>query len=567
MKLTIRLCLAALLLLSTTARAQLDLVLKPDNDQLRQNIEVHIGDLEGRNTRGLRQTTSYVREQARQALQALGYYNPSINLTVLEEGPRLRLEIDAGEPVRFQDVLVRIEGPGSDFAAFQLPPDRIPKRGQKLDHSRYEGLKGLIRDRAQVYGFFDGKFSEQVLRVNPNTNAADVRLVYQTGRRFELGDVTFTGDTVFSDDLLNRFVQFEPGTPYQSNLIANLNRDLRGSGYFDEILIDATPARADNGRIPVTVQLGERKRHSVGVGGGFSTDVGPRALLNWTQHWINESGHKRGAEAEVSGPRQTLGGWYEIPLDPPMTDSLRFTTGYQREDIDDVETRQLSLGTEWHHRTNGGWQRVVSLEWQDERYEIGDDSGHSRLLLPGLSLDKLVSDDSIDPSEGYRLQLASQAGHRAVLSTVDVARIVLAAKGLTTVAENHRFLLRASVGAVATNDFENVPPTLRFFAGGDQSVRGYGYRSLGPTNSDGDNLGGRYLLESGAEYQYEFRENWRVASFIDHGNAVDTLNDALKTGAGMGIRWVSPVGPLRLDIARALTDQHWRIHFSMGPEL
>lgn len=567
MKLNIRLCLAALLLASSAVRAQVDLILEPDNDKLRQNIEIHIGDLEGRSSRGLRQTTSYVREQTRQALQALGYYNPSIRIEMADDSSRLRLHVDAGEPVRFSEITVRVEGPGSDFPAFNLPPERLPQSGQKLDHSRYEGIKSLLRDRAQVYGFFNSQFTEQTLRIDPQANTADVRLVFQTGRRFTLGEVAFTGGTQFSEDLLHRFVQFKPGTPYHSNLIANLNQNLRGSGYFDEILINATPARAENGRIPVTVQLGERKRHSVGVGAGFSTDVGPRALLNWTQHWINPAGHRRGAETEVSGPRQMLGGWYEIPLDPPMTDSLRFTAGYQREDIDDVETRQLSLGTEWHHRTGGGWQRVLSLEWQDERYEIGNESGRSRLLLPGLSLDKLVSDDSIDPSEGYRLQMASQVGHRSVLSTVDVARVVLAAKGLTTLADDHRFLLRASVGAVATNDFDGVPPTLRFFAGGDQSVRGYGYRSLGPSNSEGDNLGGRYLLESGVEYQYEFRPKWRAATFIDHGNAVNHFNDPLKTGAGIGVRWVSPVGPLRLDVARALSDKDWRIHFSMGPEL
>ena len=126
-----------------------------------------------------------------------------------------------------------------------------------------------------------------------------------------------------------------------------------------------------------------------------------------------------------------------------------------------------------------------------------------------------------------------------------------------------------SVG-LATNRFEDVPPSLRFFAGGDQSVRGYGYETLSPENDNGVPVGGRYVMVGSAEYQYEFVDNWRAAVFVDHGNAVNDLFDPLATGAGVGIRWVSPVGPLRLDVAKGLDPEFgggWRIHFSMGPEL
>lgn len=574
MKFSHRLIVIALLLVSTALQAQIEVNLEPQNDALKENIEIHIGPVENRSARELRRMAGYVRDQARQGLRALGYYNPEIETEVLagdgEEGakadPRLRLDIEAGEPVRFRNITVDIRGPGKGLAAFQIPPNRIPNAGEQLDHSRYSGLKSFISDRARFYGFFDGQFIQQQLRVNPQAGTADVNLIYQSGERYTLGEVSFT-DTPFKDELLRRFVQFEPGTPYQSDLVADLNQNLRSSGYFAQILVNAAPERAIDKEIPVNVELSEREPNSLGVGAGFSTDVGPRARLTWTQHWFNEHGHRRGAETEISAPRQTLGAWYEIPLDPPMTDSLRFTAGYQREDIEDIESQLLSIGGEWRHLTENDWQRVLSLEWQDERFEIGNDSEQSRLLLPGFSLDKLSSDDSIDPSRGYRLQLGIKGANRALLSTVDVAQVILGARGLTTLADNHRFLVRARAGAVSTNDFDQVPPSLRFFAGGDQSIRGYDYRSLGPTDADGDNLGGRYLLETSFEYQYEFIQRWRLAAFVDHGNAVESLDEDLKTGAGVGLRWVSPVGPLRLDIAQGLDDRKWRIHFSMGPEL
>ena len=146
----------------------------------------------------------------------------------------------------------------------------------------------------------------------------------------------------------------------------------------------------------------------------------------------------------------------------------------------------------------------------------------------------------------------------------------LQAKGLTSFAGGHRLLGRLQAGGIATNDFAAIPPSLRFFAGGDQSVRGYDYQSLSPRDSAGKRVGGRYLLVGSVEYQYPLAERWRLATFVDQGNAFDHLNDPLQTGVGIGLRWVSPVGPLRLDLAHALDDEqgsNFRIHFSMGPEL
>jgi translocation and assembly module TamA len=141
-------------------------------------------------------------------------------------------------------------------------------------------------------------------------------------------------------------------------------------------------------------------------------------------------------------------------------------------------------------------------------------------------------------------------------------------KGLTTVFDKHRLLGRVQVGGSATNGYKSVPPSLRFFAGGDQSVRGYDYQSLSPENSNGDRIGGRYMVAGSVEYQYAVAEKWRVATFIDQGNSFNTLElPNLKTGVGLGVRWVSPVGPIRLDLAHAVEDGGFRLHFSMGPEL
>ncbi|MBC7182018.1 MAG: outer membrane protein assembly factor, partial [Marinobacter sp.] len=335
--------------------------------------------------------------------------------------------------------------------------------------------------------------------------------------------------------------------------------------------IDATPSSAENGVIPVRVALTRRDPRSVAAGVGFSTDVGPRFRGTWREHWVNPMGHKRGVETEFSTPRQTLSAWYELPLDPPMTDLIRLTGGYQREDIENVESELLSFGQQWQHQLDDGWLQVLSLRWEGERFNIGDDeTGTSSLLLPGAGYSKRHADSQLDPSRGYRLQFDVTGSHQALLSDVDILHVNALAKGLFTLAGNHRFLSRLQVGAVATNRFQDVPPSLRFFAGGDQSVRGYGYETLSPENDNGVPVGGRYLMVGSVEYQYQFADKWRWALFVDHGNALNDLNDPLATGAGVGIRWISPVGPLRLDVAKGLDPEFgggWRIHFSMGPEL
>ena len=562
--------LLLVLTISGVRAAELDVIVEPENEPLTSNIRAHIGKVGDRNKASLRRFASHARDSARDAMRALGYYDGDIRYQVVAgEPPVLRLRITPGEPVRLNSVRIRVRGEASGLAAFELPEQVRPEPGEILNHGRYERVKRFFQGRAQTHGFFDGKFVTHELRVRPEEREADIRLLYDSGERYRLGETTFEEAIYFEQELLKRFVGFEPGTPYHSDRVIELTQDLRGAGYFSEVRVGADPEEAENRTIPVNVTLDERTRHSLGAGLGFSTDVGPRIRTTWDQHYVNPQGHRRGAEFEVSQPRKNAGVYYAIPLNPPMTDSLRFTGSYQDEDIEDTRSRRNSLGIQWQSRLESGWQQVVSLRREEDRFRVGDNRQRTVLVLPGLSYSYLYRDSPVDPSYGYRLQFESSGGQRDMLSDIDVLHLSAAAKGLVTVGSTgHRFLVRVRAGGIGTNDFDQVPPFLRFFAGGDQSVRGYGYRTLGPTDEDGDNVGGRFLLTGSVEYQYPLSDSWRLATFVDEGNAFDNLGDPLKTGVGVGVRWVSPVGPIRLDVARGLNEpENFRIHFSMGPVL
>ncbi|MBH3428247.1 autotransporter assembly complex protein TamA [Pseudomonas alkylphenolica] len=571
-------CGLILLFASVAAYAQSELVvrIKPANKELKANVEGYIGNLGKRDEEALLRFSRGAMEQARKAAQALGYYQARIDSEVKpakgDKEPQLVLSIDPGEPVHLRDVTIRIDGPASEMKAFRLPDSKALRSGEVLNHGHYEDAKRLIQNQAARYGFFSGRFVRQRLAVDPQAGVADIELIYDSGPRYRLGAVSFAGDTPFDETLLQRMVPFKADTPYDSELIAELNNALQSSGYFEGVRVDAAPTAAVEQRIPVAVQLSTRKPRTMGLGLGFSTDVGPRGKANWTRHWVNPQGHSYGWETELSAPRQNVGLWYDIPLDPPLTDKLRFAGGYQNEEIAGTDTlsKLLTVGPEWHSKLPSGWQRVISLKYQREEYRLGDDSGLSNLLMPGVSYSYLRSDNRIDPHNGYRLQFDLQAAKEGLVSDTNLLHGNVVLKGLTTLAHNHRFLGRIQFGGSATNDYQSsLPPSLRFFAGGDQSVRGYDYQSLSPKNSDGDRIGGRYLVAGSAEYQYQIVDKWRVATFVDQGNSFNNLElPSLKTGVGIGVRWVSPVGPLRLDLAHALDDDGgFRLHFSMGPEL
>ncbi|MBE0506778.1 MAG: outer membrane protein assembly factor [Marinospirillum sp.] len=561
------------LLPALTTHAEVRLVIEPDNSALRNNIEAWLGEVQQRNTREMRRYARYARGQVVNALEALGYYNYQLRLEVEEGEPaRLLINLQPGERIRLGEVRVELTGEASTQQGFAPPPQDALQSGQPLDHGVYEATKRFFRNQALRYGYFSARFEQQQLLIHPEQGTADIHLHFESGPRYHFGEIRFDHEGLLREEFLRSYVMFAPGSPYSTDQLTELSRDLRASGYFNEVLVDARQDEADeNLQVPVNILLRVREPRSLAAGVGYSTDIGPRVSGSWTQYRINRRGHSRGVDAEVSEPRQLASVWYQWPLNPPMTDKLRLIGHTQQQQFDDQESLRYGAGIYWHHRQDSGWDRVLSLRGEREDFRIGQDKSATWLTLPGVGFGKLQSDQRVDPGKGYRLQIDLTGSREDLLADVDILQLTFFSRGLITLRQHHRLLARLQVGALATNEFNRVPVSLRFFAGGDQSVRGYGYQELSPTDASGQLTGGRYLLTGGVEYQYALTDRWRVATFVDAGDAVAVLDQLSepKIGVGIGLRWVSPVGPLRLDLAQGLDDQvgGWRLHFSMGPEL
>lgn len=568
-RLWLGLLLAACLAAPASAAVRLEISGAPA--ALRDNIRAHVGELPATADEAGRRLQRRVREAAAQAAQALGYYNSRFVLDVERRGDDavLRLSVEPGERVRLSAVDVRITGDAEDDPAFRQALTQLPiAPGAPLNHGEYETAKQTLQNLALRRGYFDARFIQQRVLVDVAANTARVELVFDTGQRYRIGTVSFS-DTPFRPSLLETMVPFEEGAPYDSVEIVDFNRTLLESQYFETVRVRPFPDRAVERRVPIEVTLEAAEPNRLGLGLGYSTDVGPRTQINWRRRWLNSRGHSAGAQLELSELRQTIQSQYRIPLSSPVDDVLEFQLGLQDEEFQDADSRRFTLSAQRQQRLESGWRRILSLRWEYSDFRVGNDEDVTKLLLPGLSFTRSRSSGGVDPTRGDRLLFSIEATHPALGSDIELQHVRVGGRWLRSISRRHRFTLRADAGALAASDFNEVPPSLRFFAGGDQSVRGYAYNSLGPRNAEGEVMGGRYLLTGSVEYGWHFRDSWRLALFVDAGNAVDSLDEDYKVGSGFGIHWISPVGPVRLDFAWGVSedDVPFRLHLSLGPQL
>ena len=305
-----------------------------------------------------------------------------------------------------------------------------------------------------------------------------------------------------------------------------------------------------------------RYGHTFGI--GAATDTGPRVRYGFQDRRINRSGHRFEGRIEVSAIGSNFGG---------RTALLHLATfaidaASESETTDNVETTRLVTGLR-HTVKRQSWLETAFIELQRESFTVGDEEDVTNLLVPGITWTRSRSDEPSRPQRGYRIGIELRGASSEVFSDLSFAQLVLRGKRVYSLLWGARLLLRAEAGVTELGRFEELPASLRFFAGGDNSVRGYAYESLGPTDADGEVIGGRHLLVGSAEVDFPLTERWSIAGFIDEGNAIDKANDDLFTGVGAGLRWHSPIGPIRFDLAHPLDDPDTdlRFHLSMGLDL
>ena len=401
-----------------------------------------------------------------------------------------------------------------------------------------------------------------------SAKTAEIDLAWDAGERHRLGELRFS-NSQFPDHFLQRYKPWLADEFYSAEKLLSLQQTLVDADYFSSVAVTPDIEQAKDGVVPVNVLVIPAKRTVYTANLYMSTDSGPGGRLGVQRRWLNRRGHKLGGEIEYSTRLQEISTKYQIPKPGPRNRNFTFGAGYRDEETDTSRSRMARLAaTEVVDRWKG-FTRTLGLQYLHGDFEVADEPGETSLLYAEGLLTRKTADDLYFPVSGYSLLYGLRLGSEALLSDTTFVQARAEGKWLRQIGEDGRVILRAALGAMRVDDFDALPPELRFFAGGDRSIRGFDYQEIGETNAAGGVIGGEFLVVGSAEYEHYFREKWGVAAFVDAGDAFKSSFSA-NVGAGVGVRWKSPVGMVRLDVAWPVVSDFgdsWRIHLVIGPDL
>ncbi|MEP4149298.1 MAG: autotransporter assembly complex family protein [Halioglobus sp.] len=564
---------------AAAAKPVLDYELNGISGELLENAQIYLGSLPV--SEDERDNFLFAAEKSlQQSLNALGHYEAKIALDLDRSSAvwNLDIAVEPGPRVKLAEVDIRIEGAASEDPAFAELLERNPLQpGAGLQHEVYEDFKAELQNLARERGYFAGELTHHRVVVDPQMQEAQVQLYYQSGERFHFGQISWD-EYPLSQRLLEQMQTFAPGDPFSTEALREFQADLQRTGYFGSALVRPQALIAETGEVPVKVELQEGDRNHYRVGLGFSTDTQQRVSLTWRTPRINSQGHSQESRIEYSPIRPQARVDYMIPLGNPLTDKLLVGARLEENEYGSLDSRQqiFSLRREYV-RSNSIYS--MGLRQLDEDWDLGPERLNNDYLLPGATYSHSVrSGNVLDPESGFSQLYGFEIGADNAGSDLDLARTYANLKGVYSFGGRHRLVGRAEFGAVFFPDKSrpDLAPSLSFFAGGAQSIRGYAYQSLGPTetviNADGDKatlvVGGDRLAIVSSEYQYYVTSEWRGTVFVDAGNAYNAGDFDPVVGAGVGVHYVSPVGAIRVDFANSVSENNdtWRVHLTIGAE-
>jgi translocation and assembly module TamA len=517
-------------------------------------------------------------DEARRALEPFGYYDPKIDPQVRRDGDAIDVivVVDPGQPVLVATHAIELLGPAHEDSALMRRLQRFrPRIGRPFHHGQYEDSKAAMDRALAGLGYFDAEQTAHRVTVNRAAHSADIELAWTSGERYAFGAATFAGHQ-FRPGLLENLVPWHPGEPYDQAKLLALHASLTELDYFAAVDIRAEPESADaERRVPVQVALTPGKRDVYSAGVRYGTDTGLGVAGGFERRWVNDRGHKLRAAAGIAQRRTDVSAQYRIPAFAWIDGWYTAGVSLRQEEIDGVDSELFEAIGSRSGRL-GDWTLTAALNFRRERFEDPTQDftqRYSTLVFPSLLAQWSEADDLLYPRNARGLTVELRGGHTAIGSDIDFLQLRAEGRWIRPFGRRNRLLLRAEAGTTMSDDFAMFPPSLRFYAGGDLSVRGYGYKEIGEHVIDPDGerfvFGGKHLLVASAEFERMFNRTWGAAAFIDAGDAFDNGFQA-QAGVGVGLRWHSPVGPVRLDVAHGFgadAQQSVRLHLNIGPDL
>jgi translocation and assembly module TamA len=589
---------AALLLLCLIAcpfaRANVSVEIRGVDDLVRANILVYLsferykksGDLSADT---LERLHNRVEREVQSAMRPFGYYEPKVHseITEVSRGDwRVAIEIDPGEPVLLDQVHVQVHGPGETDPLFTRITGNLPLHpGDRLSHPLYETLKGELQRTAATFGYLDAKLTHSELVVDPKNHKAGIALELQTGERYRFGTTTIEQRAV-NDSLVRRYLRYHENDPFDLSQILRTQFALDDAQYFSNL--EVLPGQPDRKLhvVPVNIRADPSRRDWYSLGAGYATDTGPRGTLTWEDRRINMRGHRFSVLIQAAQvTRYSVQSNYIVPIGDPAVEKLTFTGVVEQRQLADVETYSEYLQPSIT-KVTGNWQYVWFTQAMRTKGVSAAETRTDKLLIPGIDLASVPKGYLGEPIFQHGLFMELKGSDSVIGSDSNFIQAHVQAERVFQFYPHWHLHLRDEFGATLVSRFSQLPAVERFFAGGDNSVRGFAYNDLSPTacakDSNGQivftpqgscatvKVGGKDIVTGTVEVIRDLPRNFGIATFFDYGNAFDSFgNISLEYSVGVGFRVRLPVVTLGVDIAQPISrpGASPRLHINFSPKL
>ena len=510
-------------------------------------------------------------QQAKELLATEGYFGPVV--TARRDGEansrRVILDVELGPPTLIGEIEIRFAGAIADGdPAEQRRMERLRerwpiKRGERFRQASWDEAKSALLNNLLARDYPAATLAQSQARIDPAQRVADLSVEADSGPAFTFGALQVNGLKRYARSRIDALNPIMAGQPYSQNRLNELQARLQDSGYFKSVFatIDVDAAHSQN--VPVRVDVSENERRRLALGGGFSTDSGARLQAKFLDREFLGHDWRLDSELRVDRTSRLLAG--EVTGAALANGWMPGVSGrFERTDIAGEISDKLRLDV----RATGpdkNNEPVLGAAYLIEREHAGDAASSNRHALIAVSQYTVRRIDSLfNPRRALVATGELDAGPRGFGNPANLLRVTGRVTWLQPLSRKWQTLVRLQLGQVIGAPRSTVPGDLLFRTGGDQTVRGYAYNSLGVNESDAI-VGGRVLAVISGELVYQFTPQWGAAVFEDAGNAADRWADLrLRRGTGVGARWRSPIGPVNLDLAFAQQTRKPRLHFSIG---
>lgn len=546
-----------------------------------ESTKILINSLEDANFSNPKRLQTELIKQLNQMLKVYGFYEVSYKFQINENHKItiLKADVTLAPAIKLNPPDIVITGGLKNEKEFQELYKKLPKAGSNLNHIQYDSFKKAIEELATELGYFDAKWQLHRLEIDLQSNKATWKLHFDSGQRYKFGKIDVK-QTHIDQTVITNLVNIKPDTPYSLNKLNQTNDNLSNSDWFNRILIIPTVDQ-QNKIVDLEFQTEAKKKNIIDLSLGYQAKT-PTLNMNWNQPWTNGLGFSLLTKLDLSIPKQAIEAGYKIPLkNDPLNHFYQFTANVQNENFNDNQTNGINFLAQRFWNTDIGWAFALGLQTRFDRSIIAKQkTTKSKLIYPIISFSRFRTDNPRFPNWGDAQKLVIFGTNQFFGSDVSFFNISLSSAWLRTVNNKHRFIERFEINYLKTHNFNKIPTSLRYFIGGNRSIRGYEHKSVAPKDAQGNLIGGLQSAILNLEYQYRLTDNWWIATFLDIGSINNNLSfktlfnkQNFKYGTGLGIRWNSPIGTLKFDIATPLNPvninkkQKIQLYFGIGADL